>query len=97
MQLFPCLVTFTESGAIVSACKVYATPDGVDVWHWNPDLAKAEVIAHGPRLAEEARDVWSLVCDDGTDTRIVVDARDCGCGHPLKRFRPAVPVRDYAG
>lgn len=81
----------------MSACKVYATPDGVDVWHWNPDDQKAEVIAHGPALTR-TRDAnaWTMVCDDGTPLRFAVDPKDCGCSHPLKRFRPAVPVRDYA-
>lgn len=96
MLLFPCVVTFPESGSIVSVCKVYATPDGVDVWHWNADDGKAEVIAHGDALIEEHRDVWSLTCTDGTEARIVSDPKDCGCGHPMKWFRPAVPVRDHA-
>lgn len=93
--IFPAVVTFTESGSIQTVCKVYATPDGVDVWHWNRETRSAEVIAHGPVLVRETDNVWTMTCDDGTPVRIFVDWADCGCGHPMKHFRPAAPVREH--
>lgn len=98
MILWPVLATF-GNGAQRSGCKVFASDTGTDLWAWNPDTKKAEVLAHSDRLPTEIEtSVWILDVDDGTEVRMVVDARDCGCSHPLKYFRPAPGAdRVYVG
>jgi len=86
-----------SNGSSFSPVMVYATPDGTDVWVWDRDLRKAVVLVHGPVMVDVVeKDVYRLTVDDGTDCRVVYDPRSCGCGHPLKRFKPAAPVRTYA-
>lgn len=97
MLLFPCVVTLSN-GSTFSPVSVYATPDGTDVWVWDRPSQKAVVLVHGPGMivSEDQRDTYTLTVDDCTPARIVYDPRSCGCGHPLKHFRPSTPVRTYA-
>lgn len=92
MILWPCVATF-QNGAQRTACKVFAAPDGTDVWAWNDVTKKAEVLAHsdhGLIVDAETEGGWIVDVDDGTHVRVIVDPKDCGCSHPLKYFRPAV-------
>ncbi len=90
MILFPCLVSL-PSGSQRTTCKVYYSPGAVDVWAWNDQEQKAEVIAHSDRLNETERNHWTIDVPDG-QVSIVLDPRACGCGHPLRYFRPAAPT-----
>jgi hypothetical protein len=96
--LFPAVVTLSNDTTF-SPVMVYATPAGTDVWVWDAPTNSAVVLVHGPGMidASGTPDVYTLTVDDGTDCRIVYDPRACGCGHPLKRFRPTSgSVSQYA-
>lgn len=99
MILWPCVATFND-GSIRSPVKVFTYADRpAEVWAWRdqPRPAEAEVIATGVLISNDEAHVYSL--DGATPVgvvRIVVDPKACGCGHPLKFFRPGGlgPTRD---
>lgn len=99
-MLFPCLVTLS-TGETFTVCRTYSTPEGgTDVWWWDAVQNAAVVVAHGPGFPEASPTAphhWSLVLDDSDIlAEIVHTPGDCGCGHPMKRFRPVTPMREYA-
>lgn len=89
MLLFPCVVTLSNETTF-SPVMIYSLPEGTDVWVWDAPSTSAVVLVHGPGPVEPGghQDTYTLVVDDGTDCHITYDPRACGCGHPLKRFRP---------
>lgn len=88
MILWPCVATF-QNGAIRSNVKVWSTPDRCDVYAWNVETRRVELLAHSdhPARSIDSR-VHEVDVDDGTMVRVAV-GDNCGCGHPLRYFNPA--------
>lgn len=93
MNLFPCVVTMPD-GTVVHTCRVIGDADGIAVYAWAASLNTATVIAHAPPVAQQPTSgaEFDLTTADGI-VHVRHDPRDCGCGHPMKRWRLAGPAR----
>lgn len=92
MTIYPVVVTLPD-GTQRTGCKVQVLVDqSTDVWVWNRETHAAEILVHTPARPVEAAGTgrtqrWTLDVD-GASYSLERNSRDCGCGHPMKRFRP---------
>lgn len=94
LSLFPCLVTLPDR-SVLQTCRVVSDQAGTTVWWWDPAAGTAIAAAVSPFGIEErspGSKNYTLGMPEG-DPIHVRRLSSCGCGHPMKRWRPPrVPV-----
>lgn len=85
-DVFPADVTLPD-GTRHETCRVRARGDGVTVYVWSHDELSGVPLVEAARLLDLGGDRYAI--DLGQDGMVEISkAARCGCGHPMKSWRP---------
>lgn len=82
------------NGNVHPASRLVDEPDGrAAVYEWDAATGSAVLIADGA-VTDGRPGLWTIVDDTGAAWYVKRDS-GCGCSHPMRRWRPDGPAREY--